>query len=158
NRAPACRGGRMKRREFLRCGAAAAAGACLHPGFLTRHLYATSTPKRAQDIVPLGRTGIRVSRVAQGPGTPRVNKGCDQIRQLGDRGLADLLVAGVDNGLSFWDLADQYGTHPHGRLALKTVARDKVVILTKTHATTRADMRADLDRFRKEMDTDYLDI
>jgi 1-deoxyxylulose-5-phosphate synthase len=148
----------MKRREFLRCGAAAAAGAWLQPRVLSQRLYAATTPKRAQDIVTLGRTGIRVSRLAQGTGTHGVNKSSDQVRQLGDHGLADLLVAGVDNGLSFWDLADQYGTHPHGRLALKTVARDKVVILTKTHATTGADMRADLDRFRREIGTDYLDI
>jgi aryl-alcohol dehydrogenase-like predicted oxidoreductase len=148
----------MKRREFLRCGAAAAAGGWLQPSLLSRRLEAATTAKRAQDIVTLGRTGIRVSRLAQGTGTHGVNKSSDQVRKLGDHGLADLLVAGVDNGLSFWDLADQYGTHPHGRLALKTVARDKVVILTKTHATTQVDMRADLDRFRREIGTDYLDI
>jgi len=38
------------------------------------------------------------------------------------------------------------------------VPREKVVILTKTHATTAEEMRADIDRFRKEMGTDYLDI
>ena len=77
---------------------------------------------------------------------------------MGDRGLADLLVKGVDNGLHFWDLADQYGSHPHAKTALQTVKRDKVVILTKTHASTEQEMRADLDRFRKEMGTDHIDI
>jgi aryl-alcohol dehydrogenase-like predicted oxidoreductase len=148
----------MKRRDFIRCGAAAAAGAYLQPTLFQPHPSASTMAKRAQDIVTLGRTGIRVSRLAQGTGTHGVNKSSDQIRKLGDRGLSDLLVAGVDNGLSFWDLADQYGSHPHGRLALKTVARDKVVILTKTHATTQKEMREDLDRFRKEIGTDYLDI
>jgi 1-deoxyxylulose-5-phosphate synthase len=38
------------------------------------------------------------------------------------------------------------------------VKRDKVTILSKTHATTAAEMRADLDRFRKELNTDYIDI
>jgi predicted aldo/keto reductase-like oxidoreductase len=77
---------------------------------------------------------------------------------MGDRGLADLLVRGVDNGVHFWDLADQYGSHPHARLALQTVKRDDIVILTKTHARTADEMRADLDRFRKEIGTDRIDI
>jgi predicted aldo/keto reductase-like oxidoreductase len=38
------------------------------------------------------------------------------------------------------------------------VAREKVVILSKTHASTEAEMRADLDRFRRELNTDYIDI
>jgi predicted aldo/keto reductase-like oxidoreductase len=41
---------------------------------------------------------------------------------------------------------------------LKRVPREKVVILTKTHATTEEEMKADLDRFRQEIGTDYLDI
>ena len=53
---------------------------------------------------------------------------------------------------------NQYGTHPHVKLALKGVPREKVVILTKTHASTAEEMRADLDRFRKELGTDYVDI
>ena len=64
----------------------------------------------------------------------------------------------MDNGLHFWDLADQYGSHPHAKLALQTVQRDKVVILTKTHASTEQEMRDDLDRFRKEMGVDHIDI
>jgi predicted aldo/keto reductase-like oxidoreductase len=38
------------------------------------------------------------------------------------------------------------------------VPREKVTILTKTHASTEAEAKADLDRFRKELNTDYLDI
>lgn len=44
-------------------------------------------------------------------------------------------------------------------MALKDgVPREKVTILTKTQASTEAEMRADLDRFRKELGTDYIDI
>jgi predicted aldo/keto reductase-like oxidoreductase len=42
--------------------------------------------------------------------------------------------------------------------ALKRVPREKVTILTKTKAKTAEEMRADLDRFRQEIGTDYLDI
>lgn len=148
----------MKRRSFIQCGLAAAGGACLGLREFPYRLYAGAEPKRAQDVVTLGRTGIRVSRLAQGTGTRGFNKSSNQIRTLGDRGLADLLVAGIDSGLSFWDLADGYGSHPHARLALQTVRRDRVTILTKTAASTEAEMRADLDRFRREIGSDHLDI
>ena len=42
--------------------------------------------------------------------------------------------------------------------ALKHIPRDKVTVLTKTWARDPAEARADLDRFRKELGTDYLDI
>ena len=148
----------MKRRDFLRSTTAAAGTAVLG----LKHFPITSTPlrcrKTAQDMVTLGKTGIKVSRLAQGTGTNGVNHSSNQIRKMGDQGLADLLVRGVDNGVHFWDLADQYGSHPHAKLALKTVKRDEVVILSKTHASTEQEMRDDLDRFRREMGTERIDI
>jgi predicted aldo/keto reductase-like oxidoreductase len=42
--------------------------------------------------------------------------------------------------------------------ALTRVPREKVTILTKARATTAEAMKADLDRFRQELGTDYLDI
>ena len=148
----------MKRRTFLRNGSLAGGAALLGAAALPRHLYAAAKEKTAQDVVTLGRTGIQVSRLFQGTGTDGVGKASNQTRGLGLQGLADLLRAGVDHGVTVWDLADQYGTHPHAREALKTVARDRVVILTKTHASTEKEMRADLDRFRQEIGTDRLDI
>lgn len=148
----------MKRRQFIRCGIAAAGGAYLGLSHFHPELYAAPTAKRAQDIVTLGRTGIRVSRLAQGTGTNGYGGSSNQTRRLGERGLAELLVRGVDNGLTFWDLADQYGSHPHARRALQAVRRDRVTILTKTAARTEREMRADLDRFRREIGTDHIDI
>jgi aryl-alcohol dehydrogenase-like predicted oxidoreductase len=148
----------MKRREFLRRGSAFGGAATLGLRAFPHHLYAAAKEKTAQDLVALGKTGLTVSRLVQGTGTNGVGKSSNQTRGLGLQGLADLLRAGVDQGVAVWDLADQYGTHPHAREALKTVARDKVVIMTKTHASTEQEMRRDLDRFRKEIGTDRLDI
>ncbi len=142
----------MNRRDFLR-GLAGAAAA----GSFPYHLYAADTKKQSSDRIKLGPRGIDVSRLAMGTGT-NGNKGSNQTRKLGLQGLADFLNAGVDQGASFWDTADQYGSHPHVKEALKTAQRDKVTILTKTHASTAQEMRADLDRFRKELGTDYIDI
>ena len=148
----------MQRRDFVRHGTLAAGGALFGLGRFPHPLYASETRKHAQDVVTLGRTGIRLTRLAQGTGTNGVNKSSNQIRALGAQGLPDLLAAGVASGVHFWDLADQYGTHPYAKRALQTVKRDQVAILTKTHASTEAEMRADLDRFRQEIGTDYLDI
>jgi diketogulonate reductase-like aldo/keto reductase len=68
------------------------------------------------------------------------------------------LLNGFDQGLRFFDAADAYGSHPHVAEALKHVQRDKVTVLTKTWARDAATARADLDRFRRELGTDYLDV
>jgi aryl-alcohol dehydrogenase-like predicted oxidoreductase len=77
---------------------------------------------------------------------------------LGVLGLSSLLLNGYDHDLRFFDAADSYGSHPHVAEALKHVPRDKVTILTKTWARDAASARADLDRFRKELGTEYIDI
>jgi aryl-alcohol dehydrogenase-like predicted oxidoreductase len=148
----------MNRRRFLRQGSIAGGAAVLGLKAFPHHLHAATREKTAQDVVTLGRTGIKVSRLFQGTGTNGVGKSSNQIRGLGFDGVVELLRAGVDQGITVWDLADQYGTHPHAKGALKTVPRDKVVIMTKTHASTEKEMRADLDRFRQEIGTDMLDI
>ncbi len=144
----------MKRRHFLKYSLA---GAALLSSF-PYHLYAGSQRKYVSDIVPLGNTGIKMSRMAMGTGTNGYAKSSNQTRQLGIKGLSDMLRAAFDEGINFWDSADQYGSHPHMKEALKKVPREKVVILTKSHASTYEEMNADIDRFRKEIDTDFLDI
>jgi aryl-alcohol dehydrogenase-like predicted oxidoreductase len=143
----------MNRRNFLRAGAAA-----VSLSQFPYHLFASEKKKSATDRVKLGPMGVEVSRLAQGSGTNGVGGSSNQTRKLGTQGLADLFRAAYDNGVTFWDSADQYGTHPHVKLALKSVPREKVAILSKTHASTAGEMRADLDRFRKELGTDYIDI
>lgn len=146
----------MKRREFFKYTVATAGAFTLSP---FADLFTKQVEKKyANDIVTLGKTGIKVSRLAMGTGTHGVNRHSNQTDNLGIKGLADLLYAAYEQGINFWDSADQYGTHPHLKEALKRVPREKVVILTKTHATTADEMKSDLDRFRKEISTDYIDI
>jgi 1-deoxyxylulose-5-phosphate synthase len=143
----------MNRREFLASGAALAGAA------LARFpLAAAATQKLATDRVLLGPMKVPVTRLAMGTGTNGYGGSSNQTRRLGVGGVADLLQAACDQGVLFWDSADQYGSHPHLKEALKRVPREKVAILTKTHASTEKEARADLDRFRREIGTDYLDI
>jgi len=146
----------MDRRNFVIRASAVAGLIAMRPfGFAAN---SGSHKKTISDRIPLGKTGIEVSRMAIGTGTNGWGKNSNQTRQLGIAGLAALLKAGFDMGVNFWDSADQYGTHPHLKEALKSVPREKIVILSKTHASSEKEMNADLDRFRKELGTDYIDI
>ena len=134
----------MNRRQFLQTGLLATSA--LSP--------ARAAKRKATDVVHLGPDKVKLSRLAIGTGT----KGGSVQRLLGVEGVADMLQYGYDEGIFFWDTADGYKTHPHVKEALKRVKREKVTILTKTRARTADQMRADLDRFRQELGTDYFDI
>src|SRR6266446_6390882 len=110
----------------------------------------------ATDTITLGSTGIKTSRLAMGTGTVGYDHHSNQTA-LGLKRLSELLLNGYDHGLRFFDAADSYGSHAHVAEALKRVRRDKVTVLTKTWARDAAGVRADLDRFRRELGTDYLD-
>jgi 1-deoxyxylulose-5-phosphate synthase len=149
----------MRRREFIRRGACGAGAAWLASRALAKSVLAMplSQKFRASDTVTIGKTGIQTSRLAMGTGTVGSGHHSHQTA-LGVDGLSALLLNGYDHGLRFFDAADSYGSHPHVAEALKHVPRDKVTVLTKTWARDPATARADLDRFRKELGTDYLDI
>src|SRR5438477_10176471 len=150
----------MKRREFVLGSARVMGAAWLVSRGLSRTMQALPTLPRkfnAYETVTLGRTGIQTSLLAMGTGTVGSGHHSNQTA-LGMKGLSDLLLNGYDHGLRFFDAADSYGSHPHVAEALKQVPRDKVTILTKTWARDPATARADLDRFRRELGTDHIDI
>ena len=151
---------RFCRREFLRQGASLAAGGYLGSSSILAGLASLPSLDRkfsATDTVTLGQTGIKTSRLAMGTGTVGSGHHSNQTA-LGLAGLSRLLQNGYDNGLRFFDAADSYGSHPHVADALKHVDRSKVTVLTKSWARDGAGMRADLERFRRELGTEHLDI
>jgi aryl-alcohol dehydrogenase-like predicted oxidoreductase len=151
---------RTTRREFIhRTGYAS--GAFLLGGRTMAARLAEMVPLgqkfSAADTVTLGNTGIQTSRLAMGTGTVGSGHHSNQTA-LGINGLSRLLLNGYDNGLRFFDAADSYGSHPHVAEALKQVDRSKVTLLTKSWARDAGGMQADLDRFRRELNSDHLDI
>jgi len=149
----------MRRREFLFRSASGIGAAWLSSKSILKAIATEYLPAKfsATDTVTLGSTGIKTSRLAMGTGTVGSGHHSHQTA-LGIKGLSDLLLNGYDHGLRFFDSADSYGSHPHVAEALKHVPRDKVTVLTKTWARDAASARADLDRFRRELGTDYLDV
>ncbi len=147
----------MNRRDFLVRSASFAAAFCLNSCQAEVRIPALSQKFAASDTVVLGQTGIKTSRLAMGTGTVGMFHHSHQT-DLGLKGLSDLLLNGYDHGLRFFEAADSYGSHPHLAEALKHVPRDKVTVLTKTESRDPSEVRADLDRFRRELGTDYIDI
>src|ERR1700719_4035802 len=150
----------MRRRQFIHHAAYGAGAAWLGSHAVAQRMLALPTLSQkfsASDTVTIGKTGIQTSRLAMGTGTVGSGHHSHQTA-LGIDGLSRLLLNGYDNGLRFFDTADSYGSHPHVAEALKHLERSKVTLLTKSWSRTAPEMRADLDRFRKELGTDHLDI
>jgi len=150
----------MKRGDFIHRTACAAGAAWIGTTSFARRGFALPALSRkfsAADTVTLGKTGIQTSRLAMGTGTVGSGHHSHQT-VLGVKGLSELLLNGYDHGLRFFDSADSYGSHPHVAEALKHVPRDKVTVLTKTWARDPASARSDLDRFRRELGTNYIDV
>jgi aryl-alcohol dehydrogenase-like predicted oxidoreductase len=150
----------MLRRDFLRRSTRTLGATLLARSAIARAALLEPDPLpqkfHAQDEVVLGKTGIRTSRLAMGTGTIGFGGSSNQTR---NSPLTRLLLDGYnDNGLRFFDSADSYGSHPYVAEALKHIPRDKVVVLTKTDTRDAAGVRADLDRYRKELGVDYIDI
>jgi predicted aldo/keto reductase-like oxidoreductase len=144
----------MRRRQFIQNSLAGAALLTAFP----YELLAGTKKWYPSDRVPLGITGIEMSRMAMGTGTRGYGGSSNQTRKLGIKGVSDLLRSAYDEGINFFETADQYGSHPHIREAMKNMDREKLVLLTKTNSKTYEDVKSDLDRFKKELGTDYLDI
>lgn len=152
---------KSNRREFIQKSAAGLAGlAAVSSGFASSFPVTTTS---TIDKVKLGRTGLSVPRVALGTGSAGWKNVSNQTR-LGTKGFVELSQYAYDKGIRFFDTADMYGSHEYVREALKVIPREKVTILTKVMVYDQEGwyktepFKTSLDRFRKEIDTDYFDI
>jgi aryl-alcohol dehydrogenase-like predicted oxidoreductase len=119
--------------------------------------------------VPLGRTGVNLSRLAMGTGVRGGNRASNQTR-MGFERLTALFRHAYDRGITFFDLADTYGTHVYFREVLRNLPRDRITIQTKlwfrydgnttpvAEGHRKATALTTLERFRHELATDYIDI
>ncbi len=152
---------KITRRQFLAASAAGASQFILKP---TQTFAAKAPNTDPFQPVPLGKTGINVSLVGAGTGMVGGNRSSNMTR-MGKEKFEALLQDEFDRGIRYFDLADLYGTHPYLASALKKIPRDRYVIGTKIWVRTggipepeRPDANIVVDRFRKELNTDYLDL
>ena len=144
---------RLSRREFLR---GSATGIMLASAF-SKELLAQKAAKTAADQVALGETGVRLSRLGIGTGT---NSG-SLLRRLGREKFNDLIRYAFDKGITYIDTADSYQTHTWVRDAIRGLPREKLYIQSKMTYAGRLGNSENpsetLDRFRKELNVDYID-
>ncbi len=145
---------RMNRREFV--GGTLAATGALALGAGAQQAAAESRPRKPSDKVALGKTGIKISLVGMGTGSVGWNHESNQTR-LGQEAFTRLVRHAFDHGITFYDAADQYGSNPYLRTALKGIARDKYVLQTKTNSREPEKAKADIDRFLQELGVDHID-
>jgi len=149
----------ISRRKFLQTSVAGAAAAStvLYPGQNTAF-----AGKEKIDMVDLGKTGIKVSRIAWGTGT-KGHKHSSRQTKIGLKEFYKICDHAYDSGINFFDSADQYGTHTYFRSVLKNYPRDKIVVLTKIW-TNPSEWMKTIPVFRfleislKELRLDYIDI
>lgn len=134
----------MNRRRFLKTTAGIVSGVAL--------ASCTAPARTAADQVQLGRTGLKLSRLGIGTGS---HSGNDQ-RNMGADGFSRFVHYAFERGITYIDTADAYKTHTFVRDAIKDLPREKLFILTKMNSRPE-DPLAELDRFRKELGTDYID-
>lgn len=144
----------LNRRQFLSRASGAIVAATALPALAGEQAF----PRAATDMRPLGDTGIQVSLIGMGTGCKAWDRHSELTRK-GHDAFITLLKHAYEKGIRYFDLADMYGAHPFMNEALKSfIDRDKVTLLTKTSSREPGAVRDDIERFRKELDTDRLDI
>jgi aryl-alcohol dehydrogenase-like predicted oxidoreductase len=134
------------RRRFL-IGAAAGVGVAAMPAFAAR--------RTATDLVPLGNSGVKVTRLAFGTGT----FGGRIQRELGQAEFTKLVRYAYERGIRFFETADSYRGMPQMLAeALKGLPRDSYQLMTKMRWRGETDPRATIDRFRRELNSEYFDV
>jgi len=114
--------------------------------------------------VTLGNTGIQPTLLGIGTGVHGGNRSSFLVRQERGKSIATLRYA-YERGIRMFDCADTYGTHPLVAEALKGMNREEIVLTSKIWTREggipepeRPDANIVVDRFRKELNTDYIDL
>jgi predicted aldo/keto reductase-like oxidoreductase len=146
----------VSRRQFLGQSAVAVGAAAVVATVPAR--AAGRAPTGPGDLVTLGKSGVKTSLLGIGTGSHGVQRSSNQVK-LGQDKFTKLLGHAFDRGIRYIDTADQYGSHIFVREAIKTtkMPREKLFIQTKTRALNAEVAKADLERFREELGTDYID-
>ena len=151
----------MNRRNFIKAGAIGIAGiSVLQQGLANVNLKLQQNT--LVDRVRLGNSGLTVSRIAMGTGTRGYEKSSNQTRQ-GMESFVKLTHHAYERGITFYDMAEGYGSMPFVGNSIKTLPREKLTLLTKmwTHdddSDQIQNVSENIDRYRKEIGSDYIDI
>jgi 1-deoxyxylulose-5-phosphate synthase len=140
---------KLTRREFLKTGVAAGTLA------VAGNLPLFAQRQTATDFVPLGRSGVKVTRLAFGTGT----LSGEVQRDLGQEGFTRLVRYAYDHGVRFFETAESYsGMHKMLGVALQGIPRDSYQLMSKVTTRNGVDPQQKFDELRKLANTEYFDI
>src|SRR6516225_9240646 len=137
------------RREFLQTGLAAGTLA------VSGSLPLIAQRGSATDMITLGRSGVKVTRLAFGTGTVS-----GQVqRELGQDGFTRLVRYAYDRGIRFFETSESYDEmHRMLGVALKGIPRDTYQLMSKVTTRDGVNAQQKLDELRKLANTEYFDI
>jgi aryl-alcohol dehydrogenase-like predicted oxidoreductase len=153
---------KLTRRQFVTTTLAAGAGTVLFGRSSAKTSGSALLPDNPFRLVTLGKSGIKTTLLGMGTGFSGYNRSSNITRA----GVAEPLIRqAYEKGIRFFDCADSYGTHKFTASALKGLPREKYVLSSKMWVgeggipePERPDADIVIDRFRKELNTDYIDL
>jgi aryl-alcohol dehydrogenase-like predicted oxidoreductase len=153
---------KLSRRKFVTTITAGAGTLMLGNSILALQGCADGLTGDPLQMVELGKSGIKTTLLGMGTGYSGYNRSSNITRA----GVAEPIIRqAYQKGIRFFDCADSYGTHPYTEAALKGFSRESYVIATKIWVgpgtlpePERPAADKVVERFRKELNTDYLDL
>ena len=137
----------LTRRSFIKAGVAA--------GALAGGLPLLAERTSATEMVTLGRSNLKVTRLAFGTGT--FNGRVQQ--ELGQEGFTKLVRYAYDRGIRFFETSESYGESQQMlATALKGIPRENYQLMSKVTTDEGVDPIARFDQMRKNSATPYFDI
>lgn len=137
------------RRELLKTGLAAGTLA------LSGAFPVGAQRGSATDLVTLGRSGVKVTRLGFGTGS----LSGEVQRALGQDGFTRLVRHAYDRGIRFFETAESYGEmHRMLGIALKGIPRESYQLMSKVTTRDGVDPQGKFDELRRLANTEYFDI
>src|ERR1035437_2144345 len=118
------------RRQFIHASLASAGLLATSPRLLQAAEATPAASFKGTDVVSLGQTGLKVTRLAQGTGFDGYNHSSEHTRR-GKEAFDPVARHSLDRGIAFFDMADLYGSHPFVKDVIKGLPRDKFTLLSK---------------------------
>ena len=137
----------LNRREFLKTSIVAGAAAA-------GTLPLQAKTRSATDLVTLGNSGMKVTRLAFGTGS---NNGHVQAA-LGQKEFSRLVAHAWDRGIRFYETAESYMTPAMLGEALKPYPRESYQLMNKVTTDHGVDPQKRFDDMRRVSQTEYFDI
>lgn len=154
----------FNRRQFMSTLTAGAGTLFLGKTAFASPVHSSYAGADPYQIVALGRSGLKTTLLGMGTGYSGYNNSSAITRAGKDIAIA-LIRYSYESGIRFFDCADAYGTHPHTMEALKDFPRDSYTLCSKilvnrggSQSPERPDADVVVDRFRKELNTEYIDL